>query len=208
MNKSEKFWDKVSNLFNSSEKKIKQNSTSFKTIEATKKMLDSSDVVLDYGCGPGTITIEIAESVKTMHAIDISSGMIEVAKGTAAKRNIENIDFEHSNLFDEQYKKESFNVILAFNILHFIEDTPKVMLRLNDLLKPGGLFISATACLGERKTFLSMMMFFLTKIGVVPKMNFFKISELENLMTDGNFTLVDRQRLSRLPACFIVAKKI
>ena len=105
-------------------------------------------------------------------------------------------------------KKESFNVILAFNILHYIEDIPEVMLRINDLLKPGGLFISATACLGERKTFLSMMMFFLTKIGVVPRMNFFRISELENLITNGNFAIVDRERLSRLPDCFIVSKKI
>lgn len=208
MNKSEKFWDKVSNLFDRPKKKINQTSTSFKTIEATKKKLDSNDVVLDFGCGPGTITNEIAESVKTIHAIDISSGMIALAKRKAAQRNIENINFEQSNLFDEQYKKESFNMILAFNILHFIEDTPKVMLRINDLLKSGGLFISATACLGERKTFLRMMMFFLTKIGLVPKMNFFKISELENLITDGNFAIVDRENLSRLPDYFIIAKKI
>jgi len=207
MNNSEKFWDKVSNLFDRPEKKIDQASTSFKTIEATKKMLASNDVVLDFGCGPGTITNEIAESVKTIHAIDISSGMIAVAERKAAQRNIENIDFEQSNLFDEQYKKESFDVILAFNILHYIEDMPKVMLRINSLLKPEGLFISATACLGERKTFLSMMMFFLTKIGLVPKMIFFKISELENLLTNGNFVTVDSESLSRLPDCFIVAKK-
>lgn len=208
MKNSEKFWDKVSNLFDRSEKKIKQNSTTFKTIEATKKMLDNNDVVLDYGCGPGTITFEIAKNVKTVHAIDISSGMIAVAKRNAAKRNIENINFEHSNLFDEQYKKGSFNVILAFNILHFIEDIPEVMVRINDLLKPGGLFISATACLEERKTFLSMMMFFLTKIGIVPKMNFFKITELEKLIANEKFAIVDRKSISQLPDCFIVSKKI
>ena len=208
MNTSEKFWNKVSNLFDGSEKKIKQNSTSFKTIEATKKQLDMNDVVLDYGCGPGTLTIEMAENVKTIHAIDISSGMIEVAKGKAAKRNIPNVVFEHSNLFDEQYKKGSFNVILAFNILHFIEDMPKVMVQINDLLKPGGLFISATACLGERKTFLSMMMLLLTKIGAVPKMNFFKVSELESLIISEKFAIVESKSFSRLPDSFIVAKKI
>ena len=153
MNNSEKFWDKVSKLFGTSGKKIKQNSTTFKTIEATKRLLDSNDVVLDYACGPGTITIEIAESVKTIHGIDISSGMIEVAKRKVAQLNIENVDLEQSNLFNEQYEKESFNVVLAFNILHFIEDTPKVMMRINDLLKPGGLFISATGCLGSERHF-------------------------------------------------------
>ena len=29
-----------------------------------------------------------------------------------------------------------------------MEDTPKVMQRINELLKPGGLFISATPCMG------------------------------------------------------------
>lgn len=207
MNPSEKFWDKVSNLFDRSEKKTNPVSTSFKTIEATKKLLSRNDVVLDYGCGPGTITIEIAESAKTMLAIDISSGMIEVARGKAAQRSIENLDFEQSNLLDERYKKESFNMILASNILHFIEDTAKVLSRINDLLKSGGLFISATVCLGERKTFLSTMMFFLTKIGIIPKMNFFKTSELENLIANGNFTIVDIGSLSRILNCFIVAKK-
>ncbi|MFT6338118.1 MAG: hypothetical protein ACI86M_000829 [Saprospiraceae bacterium] len=81
------------------------------------------------------------------------------------------------------------------------------MSRINDLLKPGGLFISATVCLGERKTFLSTMMFFLTKIDIIPKMNFFKFSELENLIANGNFTIVDIESLSRIPDCFIVAKK-
>jgi 2-polyprenyl-3-methyl-5-hydroxy-6-metoxy-1,4-benzoquinol methylase len=178
MNNSAKFWDKVSNLFNKPEKEMNPTSTSFKTVEATKKYLNKHDVVLDYGCGPGTITNEIAGSVKTIQAIDISSGMIEVAKRKAEECNFENIDFEQANLFDVRYKKGTFNVILAFNILHYIEDLPQVILRINDLLKPGGLFISATACLGERKTFLRMMMFLLTKIGLVPRMKFFKISVL------------------------------
>jgi 2-polyprenyl-3-methyl-5-hydroxy-6-metoxy-1,4-benzoquinol methylase len=176
MNNSAKFWDKVSNLFNKPEKEMNPTSTSFKTVEATKKYLNKHDVVLDYGCGPGTITNEIAGSVKTIQAIDISSGMIEVAKRKAEECNLENIDFEQANLFDVRYKKGTFNVILAFNILHYIEDLPQVILRINDLLKPGGLFISATACLGERKIFLRMMMFLLTKIGLVPRMTFFKTS--------------------------------
>ncbi|MFT6338119.1 MAG: 2-polyprenyl-3-methyl-5-hydroxy-6-metoxy-1,4-benzoquinol methylase [Saprospiraceae bacterium] len=111
MNYSEKIWT-MSNLFDRSEKKTNPVSMSFKTIEATKKLLSRNDVVLDYGCGPGTITIEIAESAKTIHAIDISSGKIEVAKGKAAQRSTENLDFEQSNLLDERYKKESFNVFL------------------------------------------------------------------------------------------------
>ena len=177
-------------------------------MEATKKHLKSNDSVLDYGCGPGTITTEFSKNVKTICAIDISSGMISVAKGKADECHIENVEFVQSTLFDERHRKESFNVILAFNILHYLDDSKHVMQRIHDLLVPGGLFISATACLGERMTFLRLLMFFLTRIGIVPTMKVFKMSELHHLVVNGNFTIVETEKLSRLPDYFIVSRKI
>lgn len=151
MNKSEKFWDKMANYYDRVEKKDEL--TYIKIIEKTKKYLKINDVVLDYGCGTGLISNEIADNVKVIHAIDISSKMIEIAKKKADGRKIENIDYAHSTIFDERYKRCSFDVILVFYILHLLEDPHKVMQRINELLKPGGLIISATPCMGE-KTFL------------------------------------------------------
>ncbi len=151
--------------------------------------------------------------MKEIHGIDISSKMIEVAKRKAGEHKIENIDFAQATIFDERYTRESFNVILALNIIHLVEDTQKVMQRINELIKPGGLIISSTACLGERKTFLSSLLFLLvftlTKIGIVPHMRFFKISELEDLITNGNFQIVKTESLNHSPEeYFIVAKKV
>ena len=212
MNKSEKFWDKLSNKFDKRARHFEQ--TTIKTVENTNKYLNVSDIVLDYGCATGIITYEIAGNVKEVHGIDISSKMIEAAKRKAGERKIENINFAQATIFDERYKRESFDVILAFNIIHFLlEDTQKVMQRINELLKPGGLIISSTACLGEKKTFLSFLLFFLsfilTKIGIVPNMRFFKISELEDLITNGNFQIVKTESLNHSPEeYFIVAKKV
>lgn len=206
MNKSEKFFDRVSNRSKKPFKKMEQ--TYSKTIENTKKQLDYKDIVLDYGCGTGAICNEVAGDVKAVHAMDITAGMIVVAKTEASARKIKNIHFEQSTIFDERYKPESFNVILAFNILHYIDDVPKVMQRINELLKPGGLFISATACLGEKRTFLGGLLFFLIKIGIVPNMKFFKISEIETLITNGDFRIIEKENISaRLPNYFLVAKK-
>ena len=185
MNKSEKFWDKVASQSDKQDNKIDQ--TYIKTVENTKKHLNVSDIVLDYACGTGIITNEIAENVKEIHAIDISSRMIEVAKSKASERNIENMKFTQSTIFDRGYKKESFNVIMAFNILHLLEDTQKVMQRINELSKPGGLFISATPCLGEKMAFLGPFLFLLSKIGILPYLKMLKFSELESLIVNGNF---------------------
>jgi 2-polyprenyl-3-methyl-5-hydroxy-6-metoxy-1,4-benzoquinol methylase len=64
-----------------------------------------------------------------------------------------NVDFAQTNLFDERYTKESFDVILAFNILHFLEDHRQALQRITELLKPGGLCISLTPCLREKMAF-------------------------------------------------------
>ncbi len=207
MNKSEKFWDKQSRNYDKQVKQYEQ--THIKTVANTKKHLNMSDIVLDYACGTGIITNEIADNVKEIHAIDISSKMIDVAKRKAGERKIENINFAQSTIFDERYKKESFNVILAFNILHLLEDTQKVMQRINELLKPGGLFISATACMGEKMSFLGILLSLLSKIGIVPYVKIFKFSELEDLIANGNFQIVETEELGHTPPnYFIVAKKI
>lgn len=212
MNKTEKFWDKLSNKFDKRAKNFEQ--TTIKTIENTKKYLNVSDIVLDYGCATGIITYKIADNVKEIYGIDISSKMIEAAKRKAGERKIENIDFVQAIIFDKRYKRESFDVILALSIIHLVEDTPKVMQRINELLKPGGLIISSTACLGEKKTFLSILLsipiFLLIKIGIVPNMRFFKISELEDSITKENFQIIETETLAHNPATeyFIVAKKI
>ena len=76
MNKPEKFWDGASKNYDKTEERFEYIHS--KSRENTKKYLDSSNVVLDYGCGTGTTSCEIANHVKEIHAIDISSKMIEI----------------------------------------------------------------------------------------------------------------------------------
>jgi 2-polyprenyl-3-methyl-5-hydroxy-6-metoxy-1,4-benzoquinol methylase len=204
MNKSEKFWDRMAKYFDQVEKKDEP--TNIKIIEKTRNRLKITDNVLDYGCGTGTAAIEIASSVKTVKGIDISSKMIEVAKGKTVERNVKNINFAQTTIFDEKLKKGSFDVILCFYLLHLVEDTPKVMHRINELLKSGGLIISATPCM--RGTFIGVLLSPLGKIGLIPQFTSFKISELEDLMTDGNFEIVETECLHKSgQQYFVVAKK-
>jgi 2-polyprenyl-3-methyl-5-hydroxy-6-metoxy-1,4-benzoquinol methylase len=207
MDKSEKFWDRRSSDYDKNEKKYKQ--TYFKAIENTKRYLNKNNIVLDYGCGTGIVTNEIADSVKKVQAIDISPKMIDVAKAKAEKLNIGNINYLQSTIFDNRFKIESFNVILAFNILHLLEDTQEVMQRIHELLKPEGLFISATACLGERVSFLGILLPILSKIRIVPYVKIYKFSELEDLIANRNFLIVETKDLQHSPQdYFIIAKKL
>jgi 2-polyprenyl-3-methyl-5-hydroxy-6-metoxy-1,4-benzoquinol methylase len=205
MNKSEKFWDRLAVTFDKRDKDFEQ--THSKTVAKAEKYLKISDVVLDYGCATGTAALEVADKVKEVHGIDISCKMIEGAKRKAAEHKIENVDFTQATIFDERYKGESFDVILAFNILLHVEDTPMVLKRINELLKPGGLIISVTACMGEKKTFFNFLIFLIKKIGIFPDFRFFKISELENSITDGKFQIVETEVFKDSPMIYFIAAR-
>ncbi len=212
MDKSEKIWDKIAHNYDKSEKRFEP--IHIKTIENTRKYLKASDNVLDYGCATGTKALELASSVKRIQGIDISSKMIEGAKRKAVERKIENVDFAHAIIFNENYKSESFDVILAFNILHSLEDHNQVMQRINELLKPGGLFISVTPCLKEKmatKNRLELSFFrLLIIVRVFPNiLTRFKIPELEDLITSGNFQIIETENIfHRMTSYFVAAKKI
>lgn len=205
-NKSEKFWDRTANHYESEEKKDRQ--TYLNIIEKTRGYLKANDVVMDYGCGTGLVSNEIAGNVKLVHAIDISSKMIEIAENKAIGRKIQNIDYAYTTIFDKKYNSGSFNVILAFHILHLLEDPQKVVKRINELLKPGGLLISATPCMGERP-FLNGIFSIGGKLGIIPIIKSFKLPELEYLITTENFELVETECLhQKSQQYFIIAKKL
>ena len=197
MNKTERFWDKQSIKF---EKLVNKDEQSFiKIIENTRKYLKNSDKVLDFACGIGTSSINMINYVKEIQAIDISSGMIEVAKRRMNKLLIKNIDFIQTTLFD---------VITAFNILHLLEDPKIAIHRINELLKPGGIFISSTAFLGEKSLF-RFIFYLISKIGMVPHLKLLKIDELKKIVISENFKITETQKSNHpTPSGFMVAKKL
>ena len=204
---AEKFWDRMANQFDKQTGHFEK-----PPVEKAKKYLNLTDNVLDYGCATGSISIGIADNVKEVKGIDISSKMVEAAIRKAHEGKILNVDFVQSTIFDERLKGESFDVILAFNILHFFKDTQEVTKRLKELLKPGGLIISVTACMGEKSLSNSLQYLLfkpLIKLGIIPYMRFLKTSELERSMTELNLQIIETESLNNSPANhFIVAKKI
>jgi ubiquinone/menaquinone biosynthesis C-methylase UbiE len=203
MDRSEKFWDRISKNYDQQDDQYDQ-----AYYEKINNFLEPSDTVLDFACGTGSFSILISDNVKEIHAIDISSKMLKIAQRKADEGAISNINFLHSTIFDERLKRESYEVILAFNILHLLEDTPKVMQRINFLLKPGGYFISDTPCLGEKKSFVGVVTVLISKLHILPYVNNFSIDELIGSIEVGNFQIIETEKLSQTPpTMLIVAKK-
>jgi 2-polyprenyl-3-methyl-5-hydroxy-6-metoxy-1,4-benzoquinol methylase len=205
MGKSERFWDRAASSYDREEKK--DDPVIIQIEEKTRKYLKKSDVVLDYGCGTGTIDIAIAGEVKEIHGIDTSQKMIEFAIRKSATHNISNINYEQASIFDERLKQGSFDVITASNILDLVDDPLLAVKRIHDLLKPDGVFISATPYPGEVMV-LKLILPIASKIGLVPKVNAFKYPEIEKLITGGGFQIIESISTYRgKPIWFIAARK-
>jgi 2-polyprenyl-3-methyl-5-hydroxy-6-metoxy-1,4-benzoquinol methylase len=177
-----------------------------KLLKKLKKLLNSNDTVLDFGCGSGTAAIAIAGSVKKINGIDISSKMIELANAKAEEHKVRNIDFMQATIFDEKLQTGLFDVIVCFYLFHLLEDTPTVMQRIKDLLKPGGLILSVTPCV--KGTYFGVLLSPMSKIGLIPPITAFNVSELERLMTDQDIDIVGVECLHKSgQQYFMVAKK-
>lgn len=211
MSKPQDFWDKSAGNYDRTEERFEVIHN--RTRECAKKHLKETDVVLDYGCGTGTTACELASHVKKIHAIDISSRMIEIAKMKAAEGNVSNVDFAQIDIFDDRYKNQSFDVILTFNMLHTVPDPLAAVRRVSELLKPGGTFISVTPCLAGRMSFLVSLQILLVrlllKVGVIPvPIRRLKKSDLDGLVSEKNFQVVDAEEIfSGASSYFLVARK-
>jgi len=210
MNKSERFWNRLSKNYDKQAK-----DKAYKLInDKSKKYLKTKDTILDFACATGLYSFEFANNVKEIQAFDISSEMIKIAKNKAMNIKMDNISFSQTTLFDERYTDGTFDAILALNILLYFEDVEKVLNRMNDLLKPDGLIITSTACLKEKRTFVGILsssfILILKKLKILPYLKYFTIRELEETIANCRFKIIETDVLIDNPATeyYVVAQKI
>ncbi len=179
------------------------------TLDHTKAHLSGDNNVLEVGCGTGTTALLLADCVKQITASDISANMIDIATNKANDQQVVNINFIQATLFDDTLEKNSFDVILALNFLHLLEDLPAAIKRLNELLKPEGKFISKTICMADQNRLWRVLIHFMQKLGIAPYVNFLKVAELEEIIANTDFRIIETRVFSSTsPSRFIVARKV
>jgi ubiquinone/menaquinone biosynthesis C-methylase UbiE len=100
--------------------------------------IDPSDVAMDFGCGPGYYTIEIAKKAKNVVAVDLSPEMLKKAQNKAAKAGVKNIQFLQSNGTNIQLENGSVDLILLVTVYHEVGENEAVLKEFSRILKPDG----------------------------------------------------------------------
>lgn len=147
MNKSDKFWDKTAERYAKST--ISDEETYQKKLAETQSFFEPNMRILEFGCGTGTTAIHHAAHVQHVDATDISENMLEIGRGRAKEAGVDNITFTRGTLADIKAQDASLDAVLGLNVIHLVPDRQAVLAEVARILKPGGIFVSSTACLGH-----------------------------------------------------------
>ena len=96
--------------------------------------------VLDYGCGPGSYTVPLAELVGEsgkVYALDIHPLAIQKVKNIASKRELANVETILSDC-QTGLPDNSLDVVLLYDIFHHLGDPDRILKELHRVLKPEG----------------------------------------------------------------------
>ena len=205
MSNSTKFWDKIAEKY--SKQPIADEESYQKKLKVTQEYFNQEMELLEFGCGTGSTAIIHAPYVKHIRAIDISAKMIEIAKGKAEANNINNVTFEQLTIDELSVADSTYDMVLGLSILHLLEDKEAAIAKVYKMLKPGGLFVTSTVCLGDSMKWFKLIAPIGKFLGFFPLVKVFKVEELVASLTNSNFVIDYQWQPGKNKAVFIVAKK-
>ena len=162
------FWDKVSGVYDLFEN-IYNKSVYQSTGESVAKYIKNTDRVLECACGTGAISIFIAPVCKELLVTDYSVGMLKQAKKKL--KNYDNIEYKMVDITDIEAEDNTFDVVVAGNVIHLLPDPQRAMKELTRVCKDGGRLVIPTYINGDEGT-NKLAVEFLEKLGASFKCQF------------------------------------
>jgi len=205
MKDSKTFWDKAAEKYIKSP--IKDEAAYQKKLAITQAFLRPDYKVLEFGCGSGATAIFHAPHVAQVVATDISDKMIEAAQRKAVEAGVKNIVFQQGTLDSLQFKNESFDAVLGLNVLHLLEDVDGAIVKVHQLLKNEGVFVSSTSLIAEINLAFRWLISGMQLLGLAPYVSRFTKSQLISKLLKAGFT-IEREWQASHESVFIVARKV
>lgn len=97
--------------------------------------------LLDVGCGPGTITTDLAAVVAPgrVVGIDVAQAVIDEAEAHAGELPLDNVRFAVGNVYALAADDASYDVVHAHQVLQHLSDPIAALREMRRVLVPGGL---------------------------------------------------------------------
>lgn len=206
MDTTSRFWDKAADKYSRS--KIADEAAYQKKLDITRELFRPDMDLLELGCGTGSTAILHAPHVRHITATDFSKAMLDIAEQRARDANVDNITFRQADINHFDADGRTYDMVLTLSVLHLLKRPDLAISRIYKMLKPGGYFVSSTACLGDNIfRALGWVAPLGRALGLLPQLRVLSDRELVSMIEEAGFTIRHHWHPGGHAAVFIVAQK-
>jgi ubiquinone/menaquinone biosynthesis C-methylase UbiE len=104
--------------------------------------LEPGLTLLDVGCGPGTITVDLARRLAPgkVTGVDAAASIVKQAAALAHDEGVTNAELRVGDVSAHDFPDASFDIVHAHQVLQHVANPVAAMREIRRVLKPGGLF--------------------------------------------------------------------
>ncbi|WP_417580544.1 class I SAM-dependent methyltransferase [Pelagibacterium sp.] len=205
MAETSKFWDKTAEKY--ARLPITHEDDYLTKLKVTQSYLQPEMRLLECGCGTGGTAIAHAPHVAHIQAIDFSENMLEKARLRAREAGASNIAFECADITLIPKPKVPYDMVLAMSVLHLLKDPDAVIVKIYEMLAPGGYFVSSTACLGDSMGYFKLLAPIGRAVGLLPILKVMSTEDVTAKIEASGFEIAHRWKPGADRALFLVARK-
>ncbi len=105
-------------------------------------LLEPGMDLLDVGCGPGTITMDLADLLGPtgrVTALERTAGALDLAREEAGRRGTTNVHFTVADVQELGLPDDSFDVVHAHQVLQHVDQPVQALREMRRVCRPGGI---------------------------------------------------------------------
>ena len=176
-------------------------------LAATRRLLHRDMDLFEFGCGTGSTALIHAPNVRHIRAVDFSERMIEIARGKADQAGVKNISFEVGAIESVEIAPQSVDMVLGMSVLHLLRNKQAAIAKVFRALKPGGYFITSTACLTDMMPAIRFVAPLGSLLGLIPHLDIMSVRQLRAAMEAAGFVVEHEWLPKKKAAVFMIARK-
>ena len=114
------------------------------TCPALKKYLKPDMKVLDIGCGPGTITLDVAKMLTrgSVTGMDLNEDALKNARRSAREAGLSNVEFKSGDCYSLEFPDGTFDLVYSHALFEWLQEPVKALKEQARVIRTGGMIIA------------------------------------------------------------------